>query len=192
MIRHTQLFRHRPEEQQIGDCWRTTIACLLDKHPSEVPHFLDGCWGDARQANANTRAWLATQGLSFVEVAYQACALESILASVSAINPDTYYLLGGNSRTGCGHSVIACNDQIVWDPSIDDAGIVGPMDDGFYWVTYLIPLLLMKRTTSSGACEGGSWISDSRVKRIPIADDERVIECAPPHAAPDAGVVDYD
>ncbi len=150
MVKHKQLFRHRPEQGLIGDCWRTAIGCLLDMAPNEVPHFLQDCWNDNAKGNANASAWLATQGLAFVEVAYGG-DLAGVMASVKSINPDTYYLLGGNSANACGHSVIACNDEIVWDPSIDDSGIVGPMDDGYFWVTWLVPLLL-KRATQHERC----------------------------------------
>ena len=143
MTPHKQLFRHRPDDGSIGDCWRTTFACLLDLLPEEVPHFTEHCWNDTPKANAAARAWLATRGLGFVELAYQS-GLDSVLASVAACSPNTYYLLGGNSRTGVGHSVIALNDQIVWDPSLDDTGITGPMDDGYYWVTWLVPSFLIK------------------------------------------------
>lgn len=144
MTPHKQLFRHRPDEGQIGDCWRTAIGCLLDKPPADVPHFTEGAWNNTAEANAKARAWLATQGLSFVESAY-AGTLEGVMASVAANSPNVHYLLGGNSRTGVGHSVVACNEQIVWDPSIDDAGIVGPMDDGYYWITWLVPHFLVKQ-----------------------------------------------
>ena len=39
MIKQKQIYRHLPEAGQIGDCARTVIACLLDLHPCEVPHF---------------------------------------------------------------------------------------------------------------------------------------------------------
>lgn len=145
MTPHKQLFRHKPEEGVIGDCWRTCIACLLDLHPSEVPHFTDGSWNDSAATTAKTRAWLRSRGLGFVELAYSG-DLEAVMASLAANAPGAYYLLGGNSRTGCGHSVIACGSEIVWDPSQTDAGIVGPMDDGYYWATFFVPAALMRET----------------------------------------------
>lgn len=150
MTPHKQLHRHRPADGQIGDCWRTCIACLLDMAPGEVPHFVDGCWQDSAKSMANARAWLAGQGLAIIEYALSA-DLSDVLRSVGAINPGMYYLLGGNSATGVGHSVVCCDDGIVWDPSLDDAGIVGPMDDGYYWVSWLVPALLLR---AGGGCHG--------------------------------------
>jgi hypothetical protein len=62
---------------------------------------------------------------------------------MKAINPGVFYLLGGQSRTDCGHSVVCLDDAIIWDPSLTDAGIVGPMEDGYYWITVLIPLSMV-------------------------------------------------
>lgn len=138
-----QLFRHAPEAGVTGDCWRSTIACLLDMHPSEVPHFVEGCWEDGLEVKRRTKAWLATRGLSMVENAFD-CDLHDVLSSVGSINPGLHYLLGGNSRNGTGHSVVCCDDQIVWDPALDNSGIVAPMDDGYYWVTWLVPAILRK------------------------------------------------
>lgn len=145
MTPHKQLFRHDPATGTTGDCWRTSIGCLLDLPPAEVPHFVDGHWNDAVATNAIAREWLARYGLGFVECAYLA-TLEEVLASVGAVNPGHYYLLGGNSRNGTGHSVVCCDDRVVWDPSLDDTGIVAPMEDGHYWVTWLVPLLIVKGT----------------------------------------------
>jgi hypothetical protein len=149
MIPHKQLFRHKPDEGQIGDCWRTCLACLLDKRPEEVPHLYEDCWTDYQEGARKTAAYLATQGLASVECVYQA-GLADVLRSVGGTNPGLHYILNGTSRAGCGHSVICCDDAIVWDPSLDDNGIVGPMEDGYYWVTWLVPLSL-RRGQEGGA-----------------------------------------
>jgi hypothetical protein len=142
MTPHKQLFRHRPEEGLIGDCWRTCIACLLDMAPADVPHFCDAeAWNNSELANAAARRWLHARGFNFIQYAMQG-ELEAVLRSVAACAPDQHYLLAGTSTTGCGHSVIGFNDAVAWDPSIDDAGIVGPMSDGYYWLTWLTPSLL--------------------------------------------------
>lgn len=139
MTPHKQLNHHQPELGIIGDCWRTAIACLLDKHPSEVPHFCEHDFENTKAANDNCRAYLATQGLAHIEYAMPGDDLDAVLNSVAAQNPGLLFILGGNSRTGCGHVVICRDGEIVWDPSLTNAGIVGPMNDGFYWVTWLVP-----------------------------------------------------
>lgn len=166
MTPHKQLFRHRPDEGQIGDCWRTAIGCLMDRSPHDVPHFVQDCWQNSGRGNQNARAWLALHNLGFIETPYASAPLPDVLAAVGAVNPNTYYLLGGNSRNGVGHSVICLDDRIVWDPAIDDSGITGPMDDGYYWVSFLIPLFLVKaddqKDDAGVAGESGGWLRDNQ------------------------------
>lgn len=150
MIEQKQLFRHHPSRGEIGDCHRTAIACLLHLRPDEVPHFGELSWDHERNAWADpcpfqrhVTEYLASVGLAEVNVAYQD-SLENVLAAQRATNPRAYYLLGGHSRTEVNHTVICCGGSIVWDPSLDDAGIVGPCQpDGLYWVTYLVPLSMV-------------------------------------------------
>lgn len=142
-----QLFRHRPAAGEIGDCHRTAIACLLDLDPQEVPHFGEMVWDEQDQCfrengdfHRYVKEWLATRGLGTVDAVYS-CGLQELQAHLAQVNPHAYYLLGGESRTGVNHTVIGCGGEIVWDPSLDDAGIVGPTKpDGLFWVTYLVPL----------------------------------------------------
>ena len=67
------------------------------------------------------------------------CEPAEVLTLMKAMNPGVYYMLSGESRTGCNHVVIALDDEIVWDPSLDDSGIIGRCDDGFTWVEFLVP-----------------------------------------------------
>lgn len=138
MIERKQLFIHRPEEGVYGDCHRTAIACLLDLEPGQVPHFLhDNCGGVEFERRVDE--YLRGHGLTQVTIAYMA-SLEQVLSCLELTARGVYYLFGGMSRTGCGHTVIGCGGELVWDPSLTDAGIVGPMPDDMYWVTFLVPL----------------------------------------------------
>lgn len=142
MTPRKQTLRHRPEEGIWGDCHRTAIACLLDLDPREVPHFGDG-GPSGKEFNRRIDEFLATRGLCQANVPYQG-TLEDVLLGLKNCAPRLHVLFGGESRTGCGHTVIACDGEIVWDPSLTDSGITGPMDDGFFWVTFLVPLSLRK------------------------------------------------
>lgn len=153
MIKQKQLYRHRPEQGEIGDCHRTAIACLLDLRPEDVPHFGEMNWDHESRAfrepghfNEDVALYLAGQGLARVDVVYGGGDLEGVLNMQAHLNPDAYYLLGGESRTGVNHTVIGQGGAIVWDPSLDDSGIVGPCKpDGYYWITYLVPLRLVEK-----------------------------------------------
>lgn len=145
MIERKQLFRHRPTQGQIGDCHRTAIACLLDMEPETVPHFglKDFEIGITKHSQTlEVDAWLAERGLAQAHSIYTG-ELEDVLATIGALNPRTFYLFGGRSLTGVNHSVIGCGGRIVWDPSLDDAGIIGPASDGYFWVTYIVPALMV-------------------------------------------------
>lgn len=137
MIFQKQAFRHKPEEGQHGDCHRTVIACLLDLPRDSVPNF-GVYYGDPDAFHKAERSFLKSRGLAPVSVGYNG-TLEDVLRTMGAVNPTAYYILGGTSKTGFGHSVIGLGGKIVWDPHPDDVGIVGPMSDGIYWVSYLVP-----------------------------------------------------
>ena len=142
MIKRKQLFRHRPEKGTIGDCHRTAIACLLDLEPEEVPHYGKVHFDDALRFNQAFEDWLSERGYRTVVVAFQDCPLNELLATIGAQNAGAYYLLGGTSRTGVNHTVVCCGGDVAHDPSIDDAGITGPCDDGYWWVTFLVPAFM--------------------------------------------------
>lgn len=143
MILQKQLFRHKPDEGQIGDCYRTVLACLLDLHPTQVPHFAEMTWGNQGidEFNRQVEAWLNDCGYTKIRLVFaEHATLDDVLKYHAWANPGRFYLLSGFSRTGCNHVVIGLNDQIHWDPSQDDSGIVGPMDHGHYEVEYLATL----------------------------------------------------
>jgi len=133
-----QLFRHDPENGVYGDCHRTAYACLLGLPASEVPHFADR--GDA-EFTRREKEWLAENGFDIIAIPYPGgTKLDDILSSLETVNPGIPYILGGTSKNGCGHSVVCHCGRIVCDPSLDDSGIIGPMSDGYWWVTYLVQL----------------------------------------------------
>lgn len=136
MTPRKQFFHHRPEEESVGDCSRTAIACLLDLEPAAVPH-----WGMDRDWLAQRESFLAARGLAIVSVPYQ-CTLDELFALMRVANPGMLFILIGTSRTGVNHNVIASDKGIVWDPSLSDSGIIGPASDGYYWAEWLVPALM--------------------------------------------------
>ncbi|MES2685718.1 MAG: hypothetical protein V4706_02790 [Pseudomonadota bacterium] len=132
---HKQLFHHKPEEGIYGDCHRTAIACLLDKLPKDVPHF-GVHFNDGKAFEAAVKEFLQLHDLFPMQFAFTG-ELQPILDYMGASNPGIHYMLCGRSRTGVNHTVVALDNAIVWDPSITDAGIVGPCDDGYFWIMTL-------------------------------------------------------
>ena len=135
-----QLHKHDPANGVYGDCGRTVIACLLDLHPSDVPHFWDDGKEDATAAE-DCRKWLAERGLRIITWALDGRLME-VLAYMKCFNPGTYYTLMGTSPRQVNHVVICHDDEIVCDPSLEGGGLVGPSDDGHWWVDVLVRDLL--------------------------------------------------
>lgn len=131
MTPHKQLFRHDPENGVWGDCGRTAYACILDRPPAEVPHFWDkGASGI--EVDDAVNSFFAEFGMYKLTFAATG-TLQEVLDYFGGITNGSHYVLVGKSRTGCNHSVVCRGSVIVHDPSLDDAGIVGPCDeDGKY------------------------------------------------------------
>lgn len=144
MIKNKQLFKHDPDNNIFGDCHRTAIACLLNKQPEEVPHITAKEWADSYLFNKHFDEYLETQGLFRIDSVYD-CSLEDVLDHMEILNPSAYFLLGGSSANRVNHTVICRGGEIVWDPSIDNSGIVGPCDDGYFWITHLAPLMMKEK-----------------------------------------------
>lgn len=140
MIPVTQLNRHKPPHSY-GDCERACIASLLELPCDYVPNFCEPGPGEDFSHSAwetRRRAWLAKHGLVAIHQCYhESLDLDAVLAGTANHQAGLYFILTGESRNHVNHSVIACDGAIVHDPSIDQSGIIGPCDDGRYWVTFL-------------------------------------------------------
>lgn len=129
--------RHDPENGIWGDCHRAAVASLLEMEIDDVPHFCDKGIS-AEDFNRFEREWFLSRGLFPIYCPYPAeNKLSDILNAIEAISPGIIFLLGGESQNGCNHTVVAGRGRILHDPSQDDSGIIGPCNDGFYWITYV-------------------------------------------------------
>lgn len=139
ILKQTQLFLHDPENGVYGDCWRATVASLLRLPIDTVPHVCDG--PDDGKAGERMRAFLDSQDCALIQVPFNGdMTLEHLLAYVGSIpvSGGLHWCLMGTSRTGCNHVVICKGAEIVHDPSITQSGIIGPADDGFWWVEWIV------------------------------------------------------
>ncbi|RUW39153.1 hypothetical protein EN739_24440 [Mesorhizobium sp. M2A.F.Ca.ET.017.03.2.1] len=131
-----QLFRHAPDKGIFGDCYRTAVACILDLDPDQVPHVHRLITG-AEQGEIIDR-FLAEIGVTRLSIPFTVEGVQAALDSAALWSKGLPCLFSGTSRNGTGHVVVAHGGKIICDPSQDDSGIVGPMDDGFYWVEWLV------------------------------------------------------
>lgn len=135
-----QAFKHDPKNGVFGDCYRTSIAALLDLDRDQVPHFMDGCdtADDCKQKRTyqDVDDWFRARGLTRIVVIFNA-DLVDVLNSIKHCNPGLAFLLTGQSSNGTNHVVVCRDGQIVCDPALDDSGIIGPCDDGYFWVEFI-------------------------------------------------------
>lgn len=127
--------KHDPDNGVYGDCHRAALASVLDLPIEIVPHICDG-QHPPEEFIRRERAWLLTQGLIPIHVAFEDSSIEAVIRHVAAVNPGVYYLVGGTSPRGHDHTVVGINDQIAHDPHPDGGGLIGPMSDGLVWITY--------------------------------------------------------
>lgn len=129
-----QLIKHDPGNDKWGDCARACIGCLLEIEPAKIPHFFDK---DAENAYEEMDDWLSRKGISRIAIPLEACELEDALLWGARHFSGFEYLLLGTSRNDCNHVVICKGNEIVHDCALDDSGIIGPADDGRFWVEIL-------------------------------------------------------
>lgn len=142
MTPHEQLIQHDPKNGQYGDCFRTAIACLLDIEPESVPHFCENGGNAEDGAFKNADEWLRERhGLCLAAVPMVGeIEVKDALKHAGFWLRDCHYLLVGQSKTGCNHNVICKNGKVVHDPAPTKPGIIGPCDDSFYWINFLVSL----------------------------------------------------
>ena len=134
MTPHKQLFKHDPANGVYGDCGRTAIACLLDLEPSDVPHFWNKTSKENQDPDADARDWLAGRGLRVATWCYEEANLEQVFDFMRVNNPGVTYTLTGMSPRNVNHVVICRDDEMIHDPSTQGGGLVGPADDGRWWI----------------------------------------------------------
>lgn len=150
MMRHKQMYLHNPEQLQFGDCHRTAFACLLNIPVEDSPHFI-GEYERRKAADPDDESynwqqhqeeWLNGLGYTTADISYDGTQpLESLFQYMHARNPEILYLLGGESPRGTNHTVVCRGGGFEHDPHPDGGFIVGPMDNGMYEVTFILPLL---------------------------------------------------
>lgn len=138
MIAQYQRFKHDPENGSYGDCHRAAIASVLEIAYEIVPHFMNGLGPrDGDIFEQREKEFLKEFGLVPVCIPFTSEAgLEGVLEVIGARSPGVYFLVGGKSERGVGHTVVGYGNKIVHDPHPSGVGISGPMDDGLFWITF--------------------------------------------------------
>ena len=140
MKRVKNTVRHDPENGSYGACHRACVCTILGLEPDQVPHFYaDGDAADASIQQERVTAFLKIRGLVQGHVVWpgDVASLDDVLRTTGLMMPGVPLILGGTSSVGCGHSVVLLDGEIFNDPT--GSGIVGPLRDGYYWVTFFSP-----------------------------------------------------
>ena len=136
---------HDPDNGIYGDCYRTCLAGMLGFDRDSVPHFVTTMDPEKWESEVQPKydAWLLERGLQELAINLPGdVSVDDVLAWQKARSfIPTVSMLVGKSLTGCNHSVLVSEGKIIHDPSITDAGIIGPTGDGFYWLIWLIPAM---------------------------------------------------
>ena len=88
MIEQKQLYRHKPTEGSYGDCWRTCLACILDRNPETIPHYYSTLWDEGKNIaplvhQLTNKFFLeADWGVQFVEFPVE-CEYEQLRVYIS-------------------------------------------------------------------------------------------------------------
>lgn len=139
MLYNKQLFRHKPELGQYGDCHRTCLANMLDLEPASVPNFAVH-YDDIPAFYREVDKFLSSKGLAEFTYAMSG-TLEDVLNCMQVWNKNQLYILCGKSPRDTNHSVVCRGGKIICDPAIDGGDLVGPASDGYYWISVLTPIL---------------------------------------------------
>jgi hypothetical protein len=139
MKQYKQLYAHNPP-YTYGDCYRTAIGCLLDVPPEEVPHFYGIYPDDVDKAHELRDDWLRSRGYRVANFVYE-CSVKRALWAMGQNNPGLLYMMSGQSGSNpdISHVVVCRGGDVIWDPSPDETGIVGPNKDGQIIIELLMP-----------------------------------------------------
>jgi len=117
-----------------GSCVQASYAAILDLPLSAVPSFDPGTSARLGQEQGDReRAWLASIGLSLVEIAVE--PPEELSEEILDCVPEVPHLISGISPRGYGHRCVGIGGRVAFDPHPSRAGLVT-----VYSIGMLIPL----------------------------------------------------
>lgn len=121
------------DRSQIGNCYPSCIASLLDLDLADVPHVYQLHPTDDEAAMQEMLDWLRTRGLSSMSFGWSDWVQRYMHGSLCVIS-------GKSPRGGFNHAVVGEITREGWrlvhDPHPSGAGIVGEPTD----VEFLLPL----------------------------------------------------
>lgn len=126
--------RHDPDAGLIGDCFRCSVASILELPAEEVPHFMEADWRRKDPAwYADFHRWLAPRGLAYLdwEIHPDYFGPQWFEQIVLDGGFDVHHVMCGVGPSGELHAVVGRNGVMVHDPHPRRSGLVGPGPHGY-------------------------------------------------------------
>lgn len=118
--KQAQAFRHDPDNGVFGDCDRTAWAIVLGMHRDDLPNWatVDPRTETNVEFERRPNVVPARYGVRPIHMAFLGeTPLDDVLSTMMVTNSGIPFILGGTSKNGCGHSVVAIDGEIFCDPS---------------------------------------------------------------------------
>ena len=125
MIKQKQTILHDPAQGQIGNCFSTCIACLLNLSPDHVPNF---CENDHWREDTNV--FLRDHFMFYQDIILPGDMRDDIVSDWG------FHVMSGKTVRGTRHSIIGLKGERYWDVHPSNDGLIEVMEYGF-----LIPKL---------------------------------------------------
>lgn len=130
---------HDPAAGLIGDCFRCSVASILELPADAVPHFMEKDW-DRPEVGwyADLNHWLAPRGLAYFEMSIEPEVFGPLwFSEIGPAGFDVYHIMCGVGPRGDRHAVVGRNGVIVHDPHPARAGLAGPGESGYRYGFFL-------------------------------------------------------
>lgn len=132
MIKYDQLIqKHDPDKDRIGDCFRTSIACILEIKPAKVPHFVSNRYGtdDFNLVNIvnDVNKWLIKEGLFLQYMEFYKSTLHYDLSHFGH-----HVITAPSPRGNFHHCVVGFAGEFIHDPHKSRAGVDQSDDETVY------------------------------------------------------------
>ena len=114
---------HNPPDA-VGDCFRCTLASILEVPPDQVPHFASMI-EDGQDIRPLVREWLRPQGMFYFEIEWSPDELENWRDHFAF-----HHVITGRSPRSTMHSCVGFAGKVVHDPHPSRAGLVP--DEGMW------------------------------------------------------------
>jgi hypothetical protein len=139
-----QTIAHDSTTGRNGNCFAAALASIIGIDVQNVPHFYEDASSDSSGIDAVIAKWigqwLAGIGLMKISTLVQADSLNEVIDTIEELQsfPGYPVLVSGTTSAGVAHVVIVKDGAVLWDPSTSNAGLAGPIVEGFWLIEWIV------------------------------------------------------